>query len=469
MVGKKLLALLLDLTVSERRVLLNEAKKSSDKRHGALITILTAKPKDAEGFTAVLNKIGETLAGKELPESEQSLKKRRFVDFAIKEIEELKITNHLKSNPKLRNLVLSNVYDKQGTRGIMEGYLNALGTISEQQKDLDLKNYYLSKSIELKPQSQTVKSVDSWRRLLSERLELIESRYKADKAELFDLVSISYLDNGTDFKELVHAYDQSAELGEISLETEALNQVAYKIADARVNFRDEERSMKSLKLAQEALNAIDTQSNKKYELKRRIKYVAFLSAFHHGRPLTELINLIDAVLGLDRLLEKEDLKVLFYRAALGAINGEEHPTLELLRKGVSEDARYMVDFVEALLLLQEGELKKAKRLFHEVSYAGNPYVASWARVADIIINTKLGNDDLVKSLIQRANRQLDNHSNRIFSLNSSAAVLDSIAGELGYTVPVKRKGRLNDLSQITVLHQTIYSVLEQKYNRKLAS
>ena len=150
----------------------------------------------------------------------------------------------------------------------MEGYLDSLGVISDQQKDLDLKNYYLSKSIELKPQSQTVKSVDSWRRLLSERLELIESRYKADKAELFDLVSISYLDNGVDFSELISAYEQSEVASQITKEIEALSKVSYKIADARVNFRDEERSLSSLKEATDLVEQTEEESEKKSDDER---------------------------------------------------------------------------------------------------------------------------------------------------------------------------------------------------------
>jgi hypothetical protein len=470
MIGKKLLALLVDLTVSERRVLLNDSKKSQDKRHEAFIVLLTSKTNEKEKFISVLNKIGVDLTDPALPESEQNLKKRRFVDFAIKQVEEMKISSYLKNDLKLRNLVLSNVYDRKGTRGVMEGYLAQLGEISTQQKDLDLKNYFLSKSIELTPQSQTVKSVDSWRRLLSERLELIESRYKADKADLFDLVSISYLDNGTDFQELVEAYELSGDAGNLGKELEALNEVSYKIADARINFTDTDRSVGSLEEADELVEAIEGNDRKKLELKRKITYVKFLSAFHHGADTEALIQLIDKVLALDRTLDKEDLKVLLYRSALSAIDGEEHETLEELKGKVNDDSQYMVDFVEALHLLAVGEDKAAKRLFQEVSYAGNPYVASWARVADVVVNAKQGNDDLVRSLLQRANRQLENHSSRVYSLNSSAIVLDAIASKFGFSIPSKRKGDSTVVAETTIFHQAIYASLERvAYKNKLAS
>ncbi|MBL4703934.1 MAG: hypothetical protein JKY54_05405, partial [Flavobacteriales bacterium] len=376
MIGKKLLALLVDLTVSERRVLLNESKKSQDKRHEALIFLLTSKSNEKEKFISILDKIGVGLTDASLPESERNLKKRRFVDFAIKQIEEMKISAYLKNDMKLRNLVLTNVYDKKGTRDVMEGYLEQLGTISDQQKDLDLKNYYLSKSIELKPQSQTVKSVDSWRRLLSERLELIENRYKVDKADLFDLVSISYLDNGCDFQELIEAYEKSGGSGGLTKDLEALNEVSYKISDARINFRDTERAVESLNEADLLVEGIEENDREKFQLKRKIAYVKFLLAFHHGESSSNLIKLIDQVIGLDRILDKEDLKVLLYRSALSALSGEKHETLKELRGKVNEESQYMVDFVEALLLQSDGQLKAAKRLFHEVSYSGNPYVAS---------------------------------------------------------------------------------------------
>ncbi len=468
MVGKKLFALLADLSLSERRILLNDAKKSGDKRNAVLVALVSQNPKDQEDFQRTLTSVTRGLMRDGLSEAEQNLKKRRFSDFAIKQIEELKISRFLQNNSKLRSLVLSNVYDKPETADVMEGYLETLGNISSKEQDLDLRNYYLSKSIELKPQSQTVKSVNAWRKLISERAELIESRYKADKAELFDLVSISYLDNGTDYKELVQSHREEEGLNEISLELEKLNAASYKIADARITFNNLDQSLKALREAEELIGPVNNRDTRKLALKRKVTYVEFLLNFHNGGDADNLIGLIDDVLAADRLLNKEDLKILFYRAALAALNGEEHSTLKSLESKVDQDSQYMVDFVKALLHLYKGEYRKAKRLFHEVSYSGNPYVASWGRVADIVINTRLGNDDLVRSLLQRANRHLDKHRNRVYSLNSSAVVLDIVSQEIGLRVPQSRKSGNNDVEKVTVLHRFIYEHLNETAQNKLA-
>ena len=466
MVGKKLLALLLDLTVSERRVLLNEAKKSRDKRHEELIRLISSKPQSPEEFTAILNKVGKNLAGPELPEEEQSLKKRRFVDFAIKEIEELKISNFLKSNAKLRSLVLSNVYDRKDTKDIMEGYLDNLGVTARKDKDLDLTNFYLSKSLEIKSQSQTAKSVDKWRELLEDKLQVVEARYTADKAELFDLASINFLDSGSDLKQLIEGNPDDTE---VVLETETLAKASYKVAASRVNFLDRDRSLSSLDEAESIVESVEADSRKKLEVQRAIAYVRFVSGFHHGDQLESIIPLIDRVISIDRVLEKNDLKVLFYKSILDALSSEEGLALEELRGKVKEDSKYMVEFSEAIIALKGGDLRSAKRLLHEVSYSGNPYVASWARAGDIAINTVQGNDDLVRSLLQRANRHIDNNAHRVYSLNSSAIILDESARALGISVPTKRRKLEPSLTEITPVHKELLKILASAKQDKIAS
>lgn len=145
MIGQKLYFLLADLTTSERKYLFVKGKKSEDKRYASFITLLGKKRGSTADFQDALHKVKNQIAPGKSGDKEKSDTIRRFIDFCIKEIENLKIELYSQSNGKLRNYILAEVYDTSKTREVNEDYLKKLNKQTD-DKDFWLKNYYITKT-----------------------------------------------------------------------------------------------------------------------------------------------------------------------------------------------------------------------------------------------------------------------------------------------------------------------------------
>ncbi|MBI3517969.1 MAG: hypothetical protein HY062_01245 [Bacteroidetes bacterium] len=99
MLGNKLLQLINDLNTSERKLLIYRAKRSEDKRLKQFIRLLGDPNQSIAEFQDSLMSVKNNISSKGQLEKIKNDQLRRFIDFCIKEIEDLKIENYSKSNP----------------------------------------------------------------------------------------------------------------------------------------------------------------------------------------------------------------------------------------------------------------------------------------------------------------------------------------------------------------------------------
>ena len=96
MKGKKLHSLVKSMSKPERHQLLNSCKRSGDKRHKALYEFLKGNYAEKNQFTQALDRVADFLFMskenvKEVDQIERDKNLRRFIDFAVKEIENMKM------------------------------------------------------------------------------------------------------------------------------------------------------------------------------------------------------------------------------------------------------------------------------------------------------------------------------------------------------------------------------------------
>ena len=108
MIGQKLYFLISDLDTSERKYLFLRGKKTEDKRYKPFISLLGKKGNSTAEFQDALDKIKDVISPAKSKEKDKSDAIRRFIDFCIKEIENLKIEIYSKSNSKIRNYIFNN-------------------------------------------------------------------------------------------------------------------------------------------------------------------------------------------------------------------------------------------------------------------------------------------------------------------------------------------------------------------------
>ncbi len=461
MIGKKLHQLLQDLSVSERRSLLNICKRSDDKRHGQLDRLLRAKNTSEASFVKTLNKIGKELKESEVSEQEREKNLRRFVDFAAKEIENLKLKQLLGKDLKLRNYLLSLSYDQNETKRLKNEYLSKANTYALKDNDYWVQRQFLEHRLKTTLQNQTVNDIKEFRKSVGKKRHLVQWYYQLEMAQIYDFVSSTFLDDKTsldEFGDYISSNDNFDAL--IKLAIGYSEATGYKLAQARFNFENPVHCKLYIEEA-EQLQKKCQEGKTKDIVRRKIVFLKFLYAFHYGESYDVLRALIREAQDINEKYQNEDPKIVFYLILIEILEGNN--TDQLLEKYqgyfASPKVAYMQDLLVAIGAVRNGDLKKAKRLLLDVSYCSNPYLAVWSRLLEIVINLNQGNEQLVDSLIDRAKRQMQNNINRIFTFNSSDWVLNEVYKITGHKHIVEPKEMQN--YPPTVIHEFITSLINK--------
>ena len=189
MIGKKLYYLIKELSVSEKRLLYNNNGNSSDKRDDLLIQLLKSNPKTKDAFLDKLKKTSELLNSEDKNEQEKNKNLRRFIDFASKRIENMKLTLLCNSNPKIRNYLLAQIYEKSGHHDLNERYYNQAN--KESGDDYWVQISYKNDQLTNVYKSQMVQDADYWRKLIKEKEALLSNYYQGEMARVVSDISRS--------------------------------------------------------------------------------------------------------------------------------------------------------------------------------------------------------------------------------------------------------------------------------------
>jgi hypothetical protein len=465
MIGQKLYLIISKLSTAERKFFFLRSKKSDDKRFKQFIFLLGKKGFSTAEFQISLDKIKKEIATKNSNEKEMQDALRRFIDFCIKEIENLKIELYIKSNFKTRNFILSEIYDHSSSREIHEDYLNKVDKFSE-DKDFWLKNYYVTKMSALKLRSQKLSDLEEWKSLLIKQKKLVQENYQIEIASVYDKISASFIDD----KRSIDLLE-----GELKTEDDLLLQIALAKNDvvkaslyltlARFFFKNES---KFNEYTSASFNLINNQESKEALLiKRKLHFASFLQSFHFNHAYDKTTNHIKEVIAINKRFDMEDEKSIFYLFLLQLLKSDHSGEINYFDTNYDnyfkhESTLYLKDFLQAFEFFLAKNYKSAKRILTNLSYVDNPYLASWARLLEIVTNYKQGNTDFAETLLKSEIKRMDSNKNRIFSMNSSLRLLKELSDRLLVKTPTMLKNINTDKTTYTLFHQLLSSELNNK-------
>lgn len=457
MIGNKLLQLIKDLNTSERKLLIYKAKQSEDKRLKQFIKLLGKVNQSSSDFQDSLTIVKNNISSKGQSEKIKNDQLRRFIDFCIKEIEELKIEQYAKANLAIRNYILSNVYNKNTTRTVYQDYLSKINTYAKNSNDFWIKNYYINNMASLKLLSQTDNDFKEWRDLLSVQINLIQDYYYEEIANVYTKIGASYVDDKTTLDQFDAKYlSQDYILKQIDLVRSPKVKANLYLALARFNIEDE---IKYPMYSSEAIKVVKNINDNDADLiRRRVFFASFLHVFHFNHPYSIIKKLLLKIIAFNEKSEFEEPKIFFYLFLLQIINDDKEGTLNVYKVNpkkyfTDSEFLYFFNFLEAVEYYKSNDFKSAKRILNNLSFVNNPYIASWSRCLEVAVNYRQGNMDLTESLINKELKRLALHSNRIFTINSSVLFMVKMAKILNLKVSKNFMDISTRTIKISPIHQ----------------
>lgn len=472
MKGKNLYLLIQDLDKSEKHKILNTCKRSGDKRHKLLYNLIKKGPKNKDQYSTILAQISDELFDKQVKTEKDALEKdkivRRFVDFSIKEVEQLKLKELLQADQKMRNYLLSRIYRRPVTQPLFRSYLKKTQSYAEKEHDPWMLSYCLDHGIMMRSQSQKKRDMEEMRRLLLRKNELIQSEYHSRLSEVYNLLSGLFLNDKTIINELENLLLEDAEIDAlVQLSGRDPVAIEYKIAQSRFHLEDEEKLNKYIAEAEALLENCNGTTEQIERLKRRLIFLKIVDGFHYGKTPEELS--VD-IHNLQQINEKYDIRdglAAFYELLIHFLQKEDAEGLRLSLEDFrnlyfSGENSYMFDFVNAYLLFLEGDFRDSLWLLSDLSYAPNFYIAIWSRLLEFRIHHEKENYGLCESLLERASRQMRVNQGKIFTYNSNAVVLAQFYKVLGLKVPKSLEEYSDPAAAVSPLHAKLVAWAQEK-------
>ena len=466
MLGNKLLQLIKDLNTSERKLLIYKAKRSNDKRLKQFIRLLGEPNQSSAEFQESLMIVKNNISTKGQSEKIKNDLLRRFIDFCIKEIEDLKIENYSKSHPAIRNYILSDVYNKIDTRYIYQDYLLKLNSSTKNSNEFWIKNYYINKMASLKLLSQTDEDFKEWRSLLATQIKLVQEYYNEEIANVYTKIGASYVDDKTTLELFDAKYlNQDYILKQIELVQSPKVKANLFLALARFNIEDE---TKYPMYSSEAIRIIKNIHDDDADLiRRRVFFASFLHVFHFNHPYPVIKKLLLKIVAFNEKTEFEEPKIFFYLFLLQIVKDDTDGTINVYKLNPKKyftdpEFHYFFNFLEALEYYKGEDFKSAKRILSNLSFINNPYVASWSRCLEVAVNYRQGDMDLTENLIIKELKRLSLNSNRIFTINSSVVFMVKMAKILNIKVSKNFMEISLKTVKISPIHQFMIDSIKNK-------
>lgn len=466
MLGQKLYNLILELNTSERKLLFYIAKRSDDKRHKQFVLLLGSKQQSAADFQHNLSLIKTQLSSKSHSEKEKNDFLRRFIDFCIKEIEDLKIEHFTKSHPEIRHYILSAAYNKVNTKAIYQDYLSKLGTYTKEENDYWLRSYFLTKMANIKLLNQTEDDFQDWRQLVSQQINLLQDFYQKEISNVYEKIASSFVDDKNSLSHFNADYlKEDYIVKQMELAKSPKVKATFYLALSRFNIDDE---VKYPIYSSEAIRLIKNTPDLEADfIRRKVFFASFLHTFHFSHSYTVIKKLLTKILVLNEKNNTIEPKIYFYLFLLQIINDDKDGEVNVytdnnVRKYFSDEGSlYFYNFLEALEYFKSHDYKNAKRIISNLSFINNPYIASWSRCLEIVINYNQKNFDLTDNLIKKEIKRLINQTNRFFTINSSIVLIVKMSKLLDNKTPKLFQDIYLKTTKLSPIHQFIIDSLNK--------
>lgn len=429
MKGKSLFLLIDELNKAERHQLLNVCKRSGDKRHAALYQLMKKSNGQKDEFEHLLDLCAKPLYGGKKDEHEKDKIQRRFIDFSLKEIEQVKLKNFLGENQLMRNFLLSRIYTSKGDPAVELRYLERTGEYSEKENDRFMTAYFIDRMMEHTSKTHTKKEMQHLKQLLIQKNALIQKSYHGELARVYDLLSVLTFEDTElteGMKALVLTDDEVEVL--IQLSSGSTEEVEYLLASARFVFYDEKLFSVRIRKVADALKRMKA-SKDLFKLKNKYTFLLLQHQFHFGESASVILN------QAENLKDSENGLELFYYHLIRILAAAEKKkplpdSKEIQKIKMEEENQFRKDFLLALIYFLQKDFSPALKKLNQLSYVSNFQLSTWSRLMEFAIHLSKANLNLCESLSGRISRHFLSNKGKRFTLNSSKVTFQRLNDEL---------------------------------------
>lgn len=429
MKGKSLYLLIDELNKSERHQLLNNSKRSGDKRQSALYKLVKNWTGSIETYELLLQECTASLFESKKDAKEEDKVQRRFIDFSIKEIELIKLKNFLAEDHLMRNFLLTKIYSSKSHPEVNDRYLKKIAELSAENNDRFWQGYYLNEMIEKTSQSHTRKETSLLHNLLIEKNELIQKNYHSDLSGIYNLISLLLLEDTDLLKELKSLILTHEELEVlIELSKGSAEEVVYLTARARFQFYEPILFFKYFNEANTVLKKLkDKRAHK--ELLEELNLLRVLFGLHHGENATLLLPFATV------LEQGSNGTQRFYFLLIKLLDSVEkgktwNDNKEINKLALEPENAFRKEFLLALYSFIKKDYSPALKRLNELSYTNHPQISTWSRLLELHIHIRKENYALCDSLINRLNRHFKTNKSKEFTSSSDKWLFNQLQQRL---------------------------------------
>ena len=424
MKGKRLFHLIETLDASEGKTIINICKQSKDKRHKYLHDILSKRP--YEDFDKLNTKIESCFLknGRLTPTIDKSI--RRFIDFACKEIEYVKVNKRLQMDELPKNMILVQEFLGSSNGYLLDYYLDKAFTESKKREDIISQSICLDNFITSFAKIQTDKATQQIKRLAEQKVNFIRELYHRNQSEYYNIVSNMYIDDSSFIE---NAILPSIETFQNLIEEtkDSVYSVVYELSLARLHFSNEEIFKRHIDNCENRVASVLIKSDEKQKWTRRILFTKVSAGFHFGWPILTLTATVKKTLDLNESYKYYDDATLFYYLLLLVLQGKSDQVNKLINgsklKYFKNDNNEMLTLIKSLVAFMEEDYKTLKLNLNNLTSGDNFYINIWSRLLEILYWLKKQDDDFALNLIGRTERYLNNNKNKAFTGNDNHLVL----------------------------------------------
>jgi hypothetical protein len=410
MKGFRLYQLLTELNKTEHRQLVHQCKLSSDKRSVVYCDLLRKRKITEKSLDSWLNQMAEEWSAKN--DSEREKKKRRWLDFACKEIEDLLLKNHFQSNP-IRHSKLSEIFDSRNQEFLTDYYNNIAIKNSIIDKDYDTLIREYDTKLRWLGRNQTEKNIEHIGKILLDRKSITDTRNDETMSYFYTVCSALYIDNPSPkwYTDIQPTKNEFSALSKRAKDD--FSGIMYQLAEARFNFYNQKnfnQLLSKIKLSIET-SSLDIKSQKL--LYRSLLYLSLTGAVYYHYPIQK--NVDDAQEMFAIMLDFKIYDTIGYFFLLfSLLQLEDLQKFDLTYKKykkqflTSERSDYFL-FLDSYRLYLDKKQAKSLQLLQQTAYSRSNYIAIWSKLLEIKIHIDELNTDYAKILMERAKRFLKIH------------------------------------------------------------
>ena len=219
----------------------------------------------------------------------------------------------------------------------------------------------------------------------------------------------------------------------------------------------------------EVFNLINKSLDSESLLSKQKAYSTSLShAFYYNYPYSVTKSISEKLIEVNSTLNANNSQVYFYLFLLQILNNDSLWKLNYFNKRInkfflSKEDNDLRVFLEALLRFKNGMFRESKKKLNGINFGKNKKIHSWKRQFLAVINFKQGNIELVKKILAKENKYIQNKiiQGNSLEINSSIFIISMLSKRLHIEIPSNYLAYINTTNTISPLHELMFNCIKK--------